>query len=183
MRIRCLEDENTHLQMEIINIRHEKSIVVEELRREKERANKIRNNVSLDVGSLSKRLSAEVIMLSHQQPEVKQALDVLLLAIPQLTQLRSLLSSSSSSSSSRRTNSQPSTSSDPSDGRPTNTRTRSRGLEPATKKIEVQTWLNRPAIVKAGKPTLENLAEGIEEAGEDLKMVEMLVEDAVPAER
>lgn len=61
MRIRCLEDENTHLQMEIINIRHEKSIVVEELRREKERANKIRNNVSLDVGSLSKRLSTEVI--------------------------------------------------------------------------------------------------------------------------
>jgi hypothetical protein len=182
MRIRCLEDENTHLQMEIINIRHEKSIVVEELRREKERANKIRHNVSLDVESLSRRLSAEVV-LPHQQPEVKQALDVLLLAIPQITQLRSLLSSSSSSSSSRRSNSQSSTSSDPSDGRSTNTRTRSRGLEPATRKIEVQTWLNRPAIVKAGKPTLENLAEGIEEAGEDLKMVEMLVEDAVPAER
>jgi hypothetical protein len=52
MRIRCLEDENTHLQMEIINIRHEKSIVVEELRREKERANKIRDNVSLEVSPL-----------------------------------------------------------------------------------------------------------------------------------
>jgi hypothetical protein len=124
-----------------------------------------------------------VIALSCVQPEVKQALDVLLLAIPQITQLRSLLSTSSSVSSSRRTNSQPSASSDPSDGRSTNTRTRSRGLEPVTKKIEVQTWLNRPAIVKAGKPTLENLAEGIEEAGEDLRLVEMMVEEAVPTER
>jgi hypothetical protein len=46
LRIRSLEEENTFLQMEILNVRHEKSIVVEELRREKERSSRIRDNVS-----------------------------------------------------------------------------------------------------------------------------------------
>jgi len=34
------------LQMEILNVRHEKSIVAEELKREKQRSGKIRDNVS-----------------------------------------------------------------------------------------------------------------------------------------
>lgn len=38
-------------------------------------------------------------------------------------------------------------------------------------------------IVKAGKPSLENLIEGVEEAGEDLRQVEMLVEAAAPVQR
>ena len=52
LRIRSLEDENTFLQMEILNVRHEKSIVAEELKREKQRSGKIRDNVSRKSRSL-----------------------------------------------------------------------------------------------------------------------------------
>ena len=57
-------------------------------------------------------------------------------------------------------------------------RTRSRGLEPEpiAKKLDIQKWLNRPGIVKAGTPNLQNLAEGVEEDGDELTEVEKVVE-------
>lgn len=102
----------------------------------------------------------------------------MLLAIPQIHQLRALVSSPSSSSSRRSNNGSSSSSSSPSNRKTgTTARTRSRGLEPPVKKLEIQTWLNRPAIVKAGKPTLENLIER-NETGDELRCVEEMVLDA-----
>jgi hypothetical protein len=58
LRIRSLEDENTFLQMEILNVRHEKSIVAEALKREKQRSGKIRDNVSRRSTLLAVQLSS-----------------------------------------------------------------------------------------------------------------------------
>jgi hypothetical protein len=45
-RIRLLEEENVELQTEVLTVRHEKAIVSEELRRERAKTERIKNNVS-----------------------------------------------------------------------------------------------------------------------------------------
>jgi hypothetical protein len=49
-------------------------------------------------------------------------------------------------------------------------------MEAPVKKLEVQTWLNRPAIVKAGKPGLENLTESNEEMDEVVEVEKMVLD-------
>ena len=44
-RIRALEDENTALQIEVLNIRQEKAEVADQLRKEKERLDRFKENV------------------------------------------------------------------------------------------------------------------------------------------